>query len=108
MRFYACARGREPVRSWLQSLDKPDRQIIGEDILTVEFGWPLGLPVCASLGNELWEVRSSVSHGHIARVIFHVDGDRMVLLNGLIKKTQRTPRHEIDLALKRLAEYRKG
>jgi phage-related protein len=49
----------------------------------------------------LWEVRSRLGD-RIARVIFYVDGQTMVLLHGFIKKTQKTPRHELDLAMKRM------
>jgi phage-related protein len=75
---------------------------MGEDIKDVEFAWPLGLPLVRSLGRELWEVRSSLSHGRIARVIFCVTDGQMVLLHAFIKKTQKTPQQEIDLALKRM------
>ena len=100
-RFYRSDGGREPVRQWLKSLEAQDRRIIGEDIKDVEFSWPIGMPLVRSLGRELWEVRSSLPHGRIARVIFCVEKDYMVLLHGFIKKTQKTPKQEIDLALKR-------
>jgi phage-related protein len=101
VRFYRSDSGREPVRQWLKSLEAQDRRIIGEDIKDVEFSWPIGMPLVRSLGRELWEVRSSLPHGRIARVIFCVEKDYMVLLHGFIKKTQKTPKQEIDLALKR-------
>ena len=72
-----------------------------EDIKDVEFSWPIGMPLVRSLGRELWEVRSSLPSGRIARVIFCVEQGRMVLLHGFIKKTQRTTQHDIGLALKR-------
>ena len=75
--------------------------MIGEDIKDVEFSWPIGMPLVRSLGRDLWEVRSSLLHGRIARVLFCVERECMVLLHGFIKKTQMTPQHEIDLALKR-------
>ena len=100
-RFYRSDSGREPVRQWLKSLEAQDRRIIGEDIKDVEFSWPIGMPLVRSLGRELWEVRSSLPHGRIARVIFCVEKDFMVLLHGFIKKTQKTPKQEIELALKR-------
>ena len=53
VRFYSQPSGREPVREWLQSLSRDDRLAIGTDIKTVEFGWPVGLPVCRSLGGGL-------------------------------------------------------
>ena len=89
------------MRQWLKSLQAQDRKIIGEDIKDVEFSWPIGMPLVRSLGRELWEARSSLPHGRIARVIFCVEKDCMVLLHGFLKKTQKTPKQEIDLALKR-------
>lgn len=100
-RFYRSDSGREPVREWLKSLDAEDRRSIGEDIKDVEFSWPIGMPLVRSLGRELWEVRSSLPHGRIARVIFCVEKDCMVLLHGFMKKKQKTPKQEIALALKR-------
>ena len=99
--FYRSDRGREPVREWLQDLDATDRKIIGEDIKDVEFPKPIGMSLVRSLGQELWEVRSSLTGGKIARVIFCVDESRLVLLHGFIKKSQKTPQKEIELALKR-------
>jgi len=72
-RFYRSDSGREPVREWLKELSLEDRKVIGEDIKDVEFAWPIGMPLVRSLGNELWEVRSSLPRGRIARVIFCVE-----------------------------------
>jgi phage-related protein len=102
--FYESPTGNRPVREWLLTLAKPDRQIVGEDIATVEFGWPIGMPVCRPLGQGLWEVRSSLSGNRIARVIFSIAGDRMVLLHGFIKKSQKTPAGDLELARKRWKE----
>jgi phage-related protein len=93
--------GLEPVREWLKTLEAGDRKAIGEDIKDVEFSRPLGMPLVRALGNELWEVRSRLPGGRIARVLFCVAREQMLLLHGFIKKTQRTPKREIDLALKR-------
>ena len=100
-RYYRLDSGREPVREWLKGLDEADRRIIGEDIKDVEFAWPIGMPLVRALGRDLWEVRSSLPRGRIARVIFCVEPDCMVLLHGFMKKTQKTPKQDIDLALKR-------
>ena len=94
------------MRDWLKSLGGEDRLIIGTDIKTIEFGWPIGMPVSRSLGNSLFEVRSNISNGRIARVVFSIVDGYMVLLNGFIKKTQKTPKEEIDLALKRLKDIK--
>ncbi len=80
------------------------RKLIGQDIQKVEFGWPLGLPYCRSLGNGLWEVRSDLMDGKIGRLIFCMARGRMVLLHGFIKKTQKTPATDLKLALKRMKE----
>src|SRR5215469_18507645 len=101
-RFYRFDTGREPVREWLKSLDASDRRRIGEDIKDVEFSWPIGLPLVRSLGRGRWEVRSSLESGRIARVIFCVDHGEMFLLHGFIKKTQKTPQQDLDLALVRM------
>jgi len=100
--FFRTAAGGEPVRDWLKGL-KPveDRKRIGLDIQTVEFGWPIGMPVCRPLGDGLYEVRSDLSQNRIARVLFYVDEERrMVLLHGFVKKTERTPPDDLDLARK--------
>jgi phage-related protein len=98
--FFQTGSGNEPVREWLLLLPKDERKVIGDDILKVQYCWPIGKPVVGSLGNGLWEVRSRLGD-RIARVIFYVEGKTMVLLHGFIKKTQKTPKHELDLALKR-------
>lgn len=100
-RFYRSDSGREPVREWLKGLDPADRKVIGEDIKDVEFSWPMGMPLVRSLGHDLWEVRSSLPQGRIARVIFCVERGRMVLLHSFMKKTRKTQEHDIALALKR-------
>jgi phage-related protein len=100
-RFYRSDTGREPVREWLKGLQPEDRKVIGEDIKDVEFSWPIGMPLVRSLGRELWEVRSNLPDGRIARVIFCTERESLVLLHGFIKKTRKTPQHDIDLALKR-------
>jgi phage-related protein len=64
------------------------------------------MPVCRSLGKDLYEIRSDISHSRIARVIFCVVEEKMVLLHGFIKKTQKTPKGDLDLALKRKKEVR--
>ncbi len=87
--FYSSPLGHEPVRAWLRDLRKEDKRIIGEDIKTVEYGWPKGMPLVRKLDKGLWEVRSHISHKEIARVLFTVVSDTMVLLHGFIKKSQK-------------------
>lgn len=102
--FFATPNGNEPVRDWLLDLKESDRRIVGQDIATAEFGWPIGMPVCRPLNKGLWEIRSNISNDRIARVIFTITEDRMVLLHGFVKKTQKTPKPDLSLAIKRRKE----
>ena len=99
--FFRTASGNEPVREWLKSLPREERRIIGEDIKTVQFGWPLGMPLVRKLDKALWEVRSRLPNRN-ARVIFTSGEGRMVLLHGFIKKSQKTPQEDLELAKTRL------
>ena len=108
--FYKTPGGKEPVREWMLQLDKDDRYIMGVDLKAVEFGWPLGMPLVRSMKNRdrLWEARSNISGNRIARVLFTVQDARMVLLHGFIKKTQKTPKSDLDLADDRKREVNRG
>jgi phage-related protein len=107
--FYCTEAGGEPVRDWLKELSSEDRKRIGEDIKTVEFGWPIGMPVCRPLGDGIYEVRTSLAQNRIARVLFYIDKKgRMVLLHGFIKKTQKTPDEDLDLARNNKSRHQRG
>lgn len=105
--FYRTDKGSEPAREWLKGLAKADRRAVGEDIAYVQFKWPIGKPRVNHLRGGVWEVRSSLGN-RIARTLFAVEGPLMVLLHGFIKKTQATPKAELDLALRRLKEWQRG
>jgi phage-related protein len=102
--FYELPSGRAPVREWLKGLDRSDRKMIGEDIKDVEFSWPIGMPLCRALGRGLWEVRSDLTRGRIARVLFCTNQGQMVLLHGFIKKSRKTPASDLELAMDRMRE----
>ena len=107
--FYRTEAGGEPVRKWLRGLTKEDKRLIGEDIMTVELGWPIGMPLTKPLGDGLHEVRTTLTSGRIARIVFYVDAkQRMVLLHGFIKKTRKTPDDDLELARKHKAKHEKG
>lgn len=93
------------MREWVKSLIREDRKGIGEDIKTAQFGWPLGMPLIRKLEKGVWEIRSKTSRG-IARVLFTVEGETMVLLHGFIKKSRKTPRSELNTARQPLLELR--
>ena len=99
--------GGEPEREWLLSLSKNERKQIGEDIKTVQFGWPIGMPVVEKLTQDLWEVRTKL-RDKIARIIFTMHDNQIVLLHGFIKKTQRIPVEDLELAKKRMNEVKRG
>ncbi|OEZ58580.1 type II toxin-antitoxin system RelE/ParE family toxin [Duganella sp. HH105] len=99
--FYATDNGVEPVRDWLKTLPATDRKRIGEDIKTVQYGWPLGMPLVRKMDQNLWEVRVSLP-GRIARVLFTLEGHTMVLLHGFIKKSAQTPLADLRIAKQRL------
>ncbi len=99
--FFHNPSGREPVREWLKEMGKDERTVIGEDIKLVQFRWPLGMPLVRKLAADLWEVRSHLNDGQIARVFFTVRKTEMVLLHGFIKKSQKTPGNELHLAQER-------
>lgn len=103
--FFRAQSGNEPVREWLRSLSFDDKKTIGEDIKTVQFGWPIGMPTVRKIEPGLWEVRSSLKN-RIARVLFTVEGNIMVLLHGFIKKSQKMPLEDLKLAKERLARLR--
>ncbi len=105
--FFLTDTGNEPVREWLKTLASADRKIIGEDIKLVQFRWPLGLPLVRKLEADLWEVRSKIGYGNMARVFFTVKGSQMALLHGFIKKSQKTPLKEMTLARTRMKQWLK-
>lgn len=99
--FYRTGSGTEPVREWLKDLSRDDRKIIGEDIKTVQFGWPLGMPLVRKMEPGLWEVRINLDK-RIARILFTADNGLMVLLPGFIKKSQKTPANDLKIARQRM------
>jgi phage-related protein len=107
--FYRTEAGSEPVRAWLKEMTPDDRRLIGEDIKTVEFGWPLGMPLCRPMGDGLHEIRTHLSGNRIARVFFYVDNrQRLVLLHGILKKSRATPAADLELARQNKRKHERG
>ncbi len=92
------------MREWLTELPLDDRRVIGRDMAKVQFGWPIGLPLCRPLSGGLWEVRSSLPSKREARVLFGFHAGELIALHAFVKKTQRTPPEELALARQRLKE----
>lgn len=102
-RFYQTPAGNEPVREWLKSLSKDIRQAVGTDVAKVQVQWPVSKPLVGSLGNGLYEARTSFDD-NIYRVLFYVNGAAIVLLHGFQKKTQKTPKADLELARQRMRD----
>ena len=107
VRFYRSEAGREPVREWLRGLDSEDRKAIGLDLMRVQFGWPIGMPLVRSLKDGLWEVRSTLPSQRIARLILCFHDGMLIALHGFIKNTQKTPAGDLLLAKRRMNEVTK-
>jgi phage-related protein len=104
LRFWRSTSDREPVRDWLNELPLEDRRTVGRDIAKVQYGWPIGLPLCRPLSGGLWEVRSSLPSKREARVLFGFYNGELIALNAFIKKAQRVPQEEFALARRRLKD----
>jgi len=105
VQFYKSDAGSIPVKEWLKKLTAADRKNIGDDIRTVEFGWPVGMPLVGKIDTDLWEVRSNLSNNRISRVLFTVYSDMMVLLHAFIKKTSKTPKNDLGTAKRRMSKF---
>ena len=105
VRFFRTETGNEPVREWLRSLAEVEKRLIGIDIKTVQFGWPLGMPLVRSLRPGIWEVRTKLEN-KISRVLFTIFENQIILLHGFIKKTRKTPMADLNLAIRRMKQIR--
>ena len=103
--FFMTDAGTEPVRDWLRDLSAQDRKKIGDEMKTVQFGWPLGMQLVRKMDKDLWEVRIRLEN-RIARILFTVESQTMILLHGFIKKSQATPQDGHDLAKARLKQLK--
>ena len=63
------------------------------------------MPLCKALGDGLWELRSDLRHDRIARIFICFSNGKLIALHAFVKKTQKTPKADLDLARKRKAEF---
>lgn len=103
--FFATPAGNEPALEFIKTFEKPERVIIGENLKTVQFGWPIGMPICSPLGDGIYEVRTSLSSKREVRILFFQHGDVIVVVHAFLKKTQKTPKADKDIALARKREF---
>lgn len=99
--FFKSMQNNEPVRDFLKSFEPEDKKSVGADIMAVEMLWPIGYPRVRKLDTDLWEVRSNISDNRICRILFTISENKMILLHGFIKKSQKTPKDDLDLGKKR-------
>jgi phage-related protein len=104
VRFYRSAAGREPVLEWLRGLPKDDRRAVGLDLMRVQFGWPVGMPLVRSLQDGLWELRCTLPSHRIARLMLCFHERTLIVLHGFIKKAQKPPADDLSLARRRMIE----
>jgi phage-related protein len=102
--FYKTNAGRVPVLEWLRNLSPQDRRDIGLDLLRVQENWPVGMPFCKSLGQGLWEVRSTLQGGRVARLMFCLKDNEVYVVHSFFKTTQKTPQSDLELARKRMKD----
>jgi phage-related protein len=100
--FFKSSAGREPMRDWLLELGEADRRVIGQDLQRLQYRWPVGMPLARHLADGVWEVRSNLPGGKIGRVLFCAHDGALIALHGFMKKTQKTPPAELNLALTRM------
>lgn len=106
--FYRTAAGNEPVRDWLSALPVENKRAIGLDLQRVQYRWPVGMPLVRPMGKGLFEVRTVLSDGTIARVLFCFHRGEIYALHGFIKKAQKTPPVDLKLARDRKKEIESG
>ena len=99
--FFKTEQNNEPVRDFLKALSPDDKKSVGADIMALRCCGRQGYPTVRKLDVDLWEIRSSISDKRICRVLFTVSGKRMILLHAFIKKSQKTPKDDMELGKKR-------
>ena len=104
--FFRTVSGSEPVLKWLKDLAPEDRREMGKDLMRAQWRWPIGMPLCKPMGEGLWEVRTNLPSNRTARVFLCVDEGVLVALHAFVKKTQKTPPSELEVARTRLKELK--
>ncbi len=104
--FYVVTGGGEPVREFLASLDlRTQARLRGAIELLVARNVTASEPLVRHLEGKLWELRVE-SNTNIYRIVYAFSsGRRIVLLHGFQKKTQKTPRREIETAARRFEDF---
>jgi len=105
--FYITRSGNKPVREFLDTLPVPDRAAVLRNLsLLQEFGLDVGAPLVRPIRGrrKLWELRVRATKGAIRVFYFAHTGRRFVLLHGFVKKSQKTPSKELNIAERRMLD----
>ncbi len=106
MEFYETEDGKKPVEEFLDSLDaKMNAKLVSMMELLEEKGTELRMPYSEPLGDKIFELRCKFGTDITRALYFFYTGKKIVVTNGFVKKTQKTPPSEIELAKKRRADW---
>jgi phage-related protein len=106
VRLYQESSGKVPILEWLKDFNKDERKIIDRDIKYTQYTWPWKMPLIKPLGGSLMEIRIKLKNKQV-RIFFILHEGVIMLLHGFVKKTQKTPNNELELALKRAKQIKK-
>lgn len=107
--YYYNRNNKSPLKEWLDEIgNEPKAEIFRIFEMLSKYGIELGLPFVRHIENKIYEVRAKDKSG-IYRVLYFAHTDKVfVMLHGFQKKTQATPRKEIEIAIKRMKEIQNG
>ncbi len=103
VKFFKNEAEKEPLKEWLKKeISVEDRKKIGKAIKYVECIWPIEMPLVKTISGYrgLKEIRVQLKNSR-ARIFFTILDGYLVLLHGIIKKTKKTPKRDLDIAYKR-------
>ena len=104
--YYLTESGKSPVREFIDSLDfKSQRKFFFVKELLEEFGHKLPFPHAKYIGNSIFELRFKGHEGALRVLYFFYHEDRAIFTNGFIKKVNKTPKNEINIAIERRANF---
>lgn len=108
MEFYEKENGEQPAKEFLLSLDKKLRAKLADTIMILQDnGYELREPYSKHISEGIFELRAKQG-SDITRVMYFFYVDRHIILtNGFIKKTQKTPQSEIEKAKRYRSDYLK-
>ena len=103
--YFTDKMGKQPVKDWIDTLEiKLQVKIFRAFELLEDFNINLKAPYVKPLEDKLYELRIKDPKGIYRIIYFAYTGKEFIMLNGFVKKTQKTPKKEIELAKTRMKE----